>query len=468
MESARAVRSQMLIFALPLALLLLLAVVSYRGVATSSVRESWVNHTHEVLGRLASLRYEMEGVESGARGFALAGDERFLVPYDSGQLSAKADLAAILTLTKDNEAQQLRGERLAIIVDRELRLERRVVRTRRDDGLLDAATYVTEGGGLRTMIELRALVQEMSDEETRLLAIRKVSSRAAIERVTWLLGAGVFVAVLFLAFSARMVFDRSRLQSELRHTEAEHVRDAAHAKDVAVIVQELEALGYSVSHDLRAPLKHINGNVQLLQREMEGTLSATSTRYLKTIADASIEMGDLIDDLLAFSQVGRAELKEREMPLDDIVQGALRELEPSMRRRSIVWNISPLPTVIGDPALLNQLFINLLDNAIKYSANRETATITIGMVGEDENRAVLYVRDDGIGFDMKHVHKLFGVFERLHNNEAFEGTGFGLATVRRIVTRHGGTVWAEGAPNAGATFYFTLELAPRPALVGVA
>jgi light-regulated signal transduction histidine kinase (bacteriophytochrome) len=171
-------------------------------------------------------------------------------------------------------------------------------------------------------------------------------------------------------------------------------------------------------------------------------------------------MGQLIDDLLAFSRVGRTELRVAPVDLDDLVRSVLRGLEMSTAGRAIVWQVAALPSVMGDASLLKLVFANLVDNAVKYSRMRDPATIAIGCAGEESGRIVLFVRDDGVGFDMQYVHKLFGVFQRLHRAEEFEGTGIGLATVRRIVARHGGRVWAEGAIDKGATFHFTLEPSP--------
>ena len=221
--------------------------------------------------------------------------------------------------------------------------------------------------------------------------------------------------------------------------------------------QELEAFSYSVSHDLRAPLRHIHGYVEMLQRATAGQLSEKAAHYLKTITDASVEMGQLIDDLLAFSRMGRTEITSALGPV----------WTTGPRRHPLNWKWrpttapssgrSPPALVVGDAPLLRQVLSNLIDNAIKYSRLRDPATIEIGCAGEEDGRVILFVRDNGAGFDMQYAHKLFGVFQRLHRAEEFEGTGIGLATVRRIVARHGGRVWAEGAIDEGATFYFTLE-----------
>jgi PAS domain S-box-containing protein len=221
--------------------------------------------------------------------------------------------------------------------------------------------------------------------------------------------------------------------------------------------KELESFSYSVSHDLRAPLRHVHGYVQMLKNATSGQLAPKAERYLNTIADASVEMGQLIDDLLAFSRMSRTELKESVVNLSEIIEESVRGLELATKDRSILWKIGPLPFVKGDAAMLKQVFVNLIGNAVKYTRDRNPAEIEIGRNGEDHGELVIFVRDNGAGFDMQYVHKLFGVFQRLHRPEEFEGTGIGLAIVRRVIQRHGGRIWAEGAVNQGATFYFTLK-----------
>jgi len=221
--------------------------------------------------------------------------------------------------------------------------------------------------------------------------------------------------------------------------------------------KELESFSYSVSHDLRAPLRHVQGYVEMLQRATDGQLSEQAQRYLNTITEASVEMGHLIDDLLAFSRTGRAEIRESSVHLDELVQETIRGLEMATKDRRIAWQTAPLPPVVGDSSLLRQVLANLIGNAVKYSRMRDPARIEFGCAGEEDGRLILFVRDNGAGFDMQYAHKLFGVFQRLHRAEEFEGTGIGLATVQRIVARHGGRVWAEAAVNEGATFYFTLK-----------
>ncbi|WP_372807285.1 ATP-binding protein [Pontiella sp.] len=224
---------------------------------------------------------------------------------------------------------------------------------------------------------------------------------------------------------------------------------------------ELEAFSYSVSHDLRAPLRHINGFVSLLLKRERGRLDATSARYLDTIAHAAERMGHLIDDLLAFSRTSRVEMHLQTVAPNDVVKAAIAEQAPAMKDRRIVWQVGDLPDVLADRGLLLLVWQNLIGNAIKYTGPREEARIEIGaeqrgqMEGGEE--ITFFIRDNGVGFDPQYTDKLFGVFQRLHRDDEFEGTGIGLATVQRIVHRHGGRVWAEGKTEHGATFYFTLR-----------
>jgi light-regulated signal transduction histidine kinase (bacteriophytochrome) len=221
--------------------------------------------------------------------------------------------------------------------------------------------------------------------------------------------------------------------------------------------KELESFSYSVSHDLRAPLRHVQGYVQMLSDATAGQLSGQAQRYLKTIKGASQEMGQLIDDLLAFSRMGRTELHQSTVSLDHLIQETVKALEMETQGRNIIWKRNPLPEVLGDPAMLKQVLVNLLGNAIKYSRPRDPALIEIGTLGQENGCLVFFVRDNGVGFDMKYAQKLFGVFQRMHRAEEFEGTGIGLATVQRIIARHGGRVWAESVIDEGSTFYFTLK-----------
>ena len=252
------------------------------------------------------------------------------------------------------------------------------------------------------------------------------------------------------------ITERKRREQEIESLNQELVKRST---ELESINKELEAFAYSVSHDLRAPLRHMAGYTELLQKRASSGLDQKSNHYILMMLESAKRMGNLIDDLLAFSRIGRAETQKTVVSLAQLVREALTEVRQDTGERNIVWKIGALPDFYGDRSMLRLVLVNLISNAIKFTRTRTHPEIEIGCSEGNGNELVVFVRDNGVGFDMKYVSKLFGVFQRLHQSDEFEGTGIGLATVQRIIHRHGGKVWAEGMVDSGATFYFS---APRP------
>ena len=245
----------------------------------------------------------------------------------------------------------------------------------------------------------------------------------------------------------------SRLETLINDLED---RVAGRTAELTASNKELEAFAYSVSHDLRAPLRHIDGFLELLKETLGTSLDDQGRHYMASVSRAARKMGVLIDDLLNFSRMGRHAISFRPVELEGLVRGIIREHEPDTAGRTIEWRIGDLPKVCGDAAMLRMALNNLISNALKFTRPRHETRIDIGSMPGQTSETVIYVRDNGVGFDMTYADKLFGVFQRLHRADEFEGTGIGLANVHRIITRHGGRVWAEGEISQGAVFYFSL------------
>jgi light-regulated signal transduction histidine kinase (bacteriophytochrome) len=270
----------------------------------------------------------------------------------------------------------------------------------------------------------------------------------------------------------RQTRDRLQVEVEQRTQREEDIRRLnrelqKRAVELEASNKELESFAYSVSHDLRAPLRHVAGYSELLQKQAPDSLDDKSRRYIQTILESAKRMGNLIDDLLAFSRLGRAEAKMRAVDLQQVVKEVIAEVSRDTTDRDIAWKIGALPACHGDSSMLKLVVVNLVSNAVKFTRMRTRTEIEIGCADKNNDELEVFVRDNGAGFDMQYANKLFGVFQRLHLAEQFEGTGIGLATVQRIILRHGGQVRAEGAVDQGATFYFSLpkahELAERTA-----
>jgi len=421
-----------------------------------------VEHTEEVIilsGNILSLGKDLEGA---ARGFVITNDTGYLPPLVSAEKTIFQYIAQLRQLTRDNQVQQWRVDSLSIYMHHRLDFSLNLVDIRRDQGFAAAHNYMDTKSGKLYSAKIREIIKEIQYEENLLLIQRKETNEFSVTTFNGLI-AGMFI--LMSAFTIFLVIaigknlnkdkEKEKRAAELIVVNKELVCQHEETDKQEVANKELEAFSYSVSHDLRAPLRHIGGFIDLLVKNNSAQLDETGLRYLNIISESSLEMGVLIDALLTFSRLSRTELQRSKINSNNLVARVLKTFSDELNGRKVEINVSELPDTNGDESLISQVWVNLISNALKYSRNTEKAVIDIGGKIESD-QTIFFIRDNGAGFDMKYVQKLFGVFQRLHKARDFEGIGIGLANVNRIILRHGGACWAEGEVGAGATFFFSL------------
>ena len=414
---------------------------------------------------LSSLSLVLSGAESAQAAYLLTSRESQRAEYERLVANATAQLQAIRNYLTGDASLADDLAQLTAHVERRLELLREITTLFDEAGLSSAKEAVASDEGARKMQAISAVTARI-DERSEKLLLQRENTLARTRQLsfgslllTLAVAAGIFLA-LFRGISREMKA-RTDAEQALREVNREVLAlNSAlenRAAEVEAANKELEAFSYSVSHDLRVPLRHIDGYLEMLLAESRDALPEKARAHLDVIADSSRRMSALIDDLLAFSRIGRAELSMVRVDLDALVREVIADLEMATRGRRIEWQIDALGSVVGDFSLLRQAYANLISNAIKYTQPREVGRIEIGTAGHEDGRRIFFVRDNGVGFNMEHAGRLFGIFQRLHRAQEFEGTGVGLANVHRIVTRHGGRVWAEAEPDRGATFYVSLK-----------
>lgn len=463
-----------IVFSLFLALLLGDAYLANRSTQWLAEAEERRIHTWEVRVTLRDTQIQFEKSISAGRGYVLLDDASNIQTMETAQKAMKRDIDNLNMLVADNPRQLENIKKLRVIVEDEVRVVAEAVsRKLKLGGLWKAdksrAFTMRALSSKNYTTALLACLGDMETEESNLSHSRHLEAKA-YERQTRLTifgAAGIACAALIATFILAYLMLRERFRGETVMRQANTDLEVRVGDRTASLQQanehlkmannELEAFSYTVSHDLRAPLRHMVGFADLLEKKSGNMLDESGKRYLGLIKEAGLRAGRLIDDLLTFSRMSRAELRHSLIPMQEIVDRICGELDDEYPAHKIHWEVTPLPNVCGDPVLANQVWRNLLDNAVKYSSKQEISQIKVGY-HKTANELEFFVKDNGVGFDMAHAEKLFGVFQRLHETEDFEGTGIGLVSVRRIIVRHGGRTWAESKPGHGATFYFSLPL----------
>lgn len=437
-------------FVLALSILVAIGAWTYRATTMLVQSGQWVAHSQEVLQLLgAHLLFDLTEAQSARRGFVLSGDAFELELYETAAARIQANLVTLDRLTRDHPTHRRNIEELKPLVAKRLALWRESVALHRAGGMgwERDRQLLLEGRTLNAVI--RRHVAAMQSEESAILERHRAQAEASANRALLILIAGTVASMLLLTvvfvLLRREVGRRTRMEVEIRRRTA----------DLEAANKELESFSYSVSHDLRNPLGVIEGFGELLLEEYGSTLDDTAKSYIQRMRAVAAEMGQLIRDLLHFSLAQRSELQHEPVDLSAIADEIVEELRESEPDRQVTVVIARGLQATGDRGLLHVVLRNLIGNAWKFTGKQPAARIEVGSLSQD-GRPVYYVRDNGIGFKPEDAAKVFGAFHRLPAAHEFPGTGIGLATVQRIIQRHGGRTWAEAAIGCGATFCFTL------------
>ncbi|BFU89104.1 MAG: hypothetical protein NTAFB01_02910 [Nitrospira sp.] len=430
--------------------ILVISAISYHNTSILLTNSELNGRSHDLIQLLNNIDTAMSEAEDAHRRYLVTGEASYLEIYKKVVKQKSTFTTYLNGLIRESPEQQQRVGLLDRMMDQQLSAESKATAQFHAGGFRAVKKMAFEGAGKRELGVIHQVITEMDVHERQAVGRRVAESAAGTRNTIVLLGIGALLQLVLLASVYYLIrhdiTERRRVAGELQRRG--ELLEAAN--------KELESFSYSVSHDLRAPLRHIDGYAVLLRNSVEHSLNDKAARYLQTISDAAKQMGQLIDDLLVFSRMGRQEMLRTAVNLDQLITSILSDLRLDLQARAISWTIAALPEVQGDPTMLRQVFMNLIANAVKFTSTRSIAEIEIGVEHPSSTEIVLFVRDNGVGFDMQYAPKLFGVFQRLHRADEFEGTGIGLANVRRIVHRHGGRTWAEGVPDKGATFYILL------------
>jgi signal transduction histidine kinase len=449
--------SSKVIAACALLILVYIGALSFWSEVRNEKDRQWVTHTLLVVEKLQTIRIDITQAETGQRGYMLTGQDRYLKLYQAGADQVHRDMKELPDLIQDNPRERDAIGRLEPLVAARLRELDDGIEVRKQSGLLAGVEAVARRNDGDLWMELiAAQIGEMRRTEAQLLTSRLQTAAASSRKMKVVVVCGNALAILILLMKGFVIhWETGRRNVAEQGLKSANERLEHRTSELSETNTELESFAYSVAHDLRAPLRHIAGYSRVLTQDYGPQFDEEGQRYLGKIAAGAEKMGRLVDELLNLSGIGRQDLALEATSLDGLLHQVVEELKPECAGRDVEWLIGSLFVAECDPGLMKQVFVNLLSNAVKYSGKRKHAVIEVGQMMQGDEH-LIFVRDNGAGFEMQYVGKLFGVFQRLHKARDFAGTGVGLAIVQRIIRKHGGRVWADAKVDEGATFFFTL------------
>lgn len=426
-----------------------LGIYSYIGIRQLIAAGNAQSKSLGIASKAEQVLVKSMELEAGYRGFVIAGDSSFLEPYETVTNAINENISAMITATASDSVKRVMVEQLRTLTKDHAAIVLATVQAR-SESFGKAQALVMSGESRKTMERIRTGVRDIQKLEANVFIPEMASSVYHLDIFKYaftgaLVIPAVVVVILFYSINGNLMRREEVTRSLVKANQ-----------EITHLNGDLEAFSYSVSHDLRAPLRSVNGYANVLMEDYGDVLDEEAKRTIKVIARNGRRMGQLVDDLLDFSRLGRREIQRISLSMETMVNNVIDEIrETHQYNPKATIEVRSLPVANADQNMMRQVWHNLISNALKYSGKTENPAVEIGSFLRD-NDICYYVKDNGVGFNMQYVDKLFGVFQRLHKDEDFEGTGVGLALTKRIIDRHNGLVWAEGVLNKGATFYFSL------------
>jgi signal transduction histidine kinase len=426
-----------------------LGIYSYIGIQQLIAGRNAQGRSLSIASKAEQVMVKSMDLEAGHRGFVITGDSAFLEPYSDATTNVSDNISAMIVASAGDSVKSVMVEELKTLAQDHARVILATLKARQES-FEKAQSIVMSGESKNTMDRIRNGVRRIQAVEATVFGPEMASSVYRLDFFRYAFtGALVIPAIVVLILFYSINGNLMKREEATRHLMRAN-------QEITQLNGDLESFTYSVSHDLRAPLRSVNGYANVLMEDYGHLLDDEAKRTIQVIARNGRHMGQLVDDLLDFSRLGRKELQRIQLSMETIVNAVIDEIrEANHYNPNATIDIKSLPSANADHSMMRQVWHNLISNALKYSGKTENPAVEIGSFLRDNN-VCYYVKDNGVGFNMLYVGKLFGVFQRLHSNEEFEGTGVGLALTKRIIDRHNGIVWAEGALNKGATFYFSI------------
>ena len=435
-------------FALAFSAIIIISIVSFNNSLRYIGATEKIELKHKTLTEIEVIVSDIKDIALGTSGFVITGNDFFIAQYPTSAENVRSRLNSLRLLAGEDIFIRNYLDTLQILLEQRLKLDEQLITSGKEN---DGQALIISGNGEAIMDSIRSVIKKVENYEQaelkNLYQEKEFNFKSNIITFSTLILVVLTIISILYFLIKKELFVRQKAEEETRHLNVK----------LEAVNKELESFTYTVSHDLRAPVRHINGFLDILHKNISEKLDKENLRYFNLIKESTKDMGNLIDDLLTFSRTAKAELNKTKLNLNEAVHQVIQNIQHGLEGKNVEWITDELPEVYGDYTLIKVVLVNLISNAVKFTSKTANPVVTIGSQKYDKIH-VIFIKDNGVGFNMNYYSKLFGVFQRLHDTGDFPGTGIGLATVKKIIEKHNGKVWAKSKEGEGATFFFSLPL----------